>query len=264
MRSIFSTDARDLLDDLATRRALLAFDFDGTLAPIVADHQQARVRPRTRALLRVLSLLYPCAVVSGRARADVNARLGGIPLLAVVGNHGAEPGMGPVNRTRRETIVAWKRALQAELSLLPGVEIEDKQLSLAVHYRQVPARWPTRQLVMRAAAALEGARISPGHAVVNVAPSDAPQKGAAVAELLRRAGSRPVLYVGDDRTDEDAFRAPMLTAGVRVGRTGRSAASWYVPDQAGMDEFLSLLLAARTRLDGLGDRWEGLTRAVLG
>jgi hypothetical protein len=56
----------------------------------------------------------------------------------------------------------------------------------------------------------------------------------------------------------------MLTAGVRVGRTWRSAAGWYVPDQARVDDLLRVLLAARTRLDGRGERWEGMVRALTG
>lgn len=262
MRSIQSPEGRAVLDDLAARHALLAFDFDGTLAPIVADREAARVRPETLALLRVLAILYPCAIVSGRARADVAARVSRIPFIAVIGNHGAEAGYGPVDRTARAELVTWKRRLQSELSFVPGLEVEDKGFSLTVHYRQVPS-WPAaRHLSLRAAASLEGARVSGGHAVVHVAPADAPDKGRAIGELLRRIGSRPVLYVGDDRSDEEVFRSPRVEVGVRVGRTARSAARWYLPAQASIDELLRALLVARTRRDGRGDRWEGLARAL--
>jgi trehalose 6-phosphate phosphatase len=262
MRSILSPEGRDVLDELAARQALLAFDFDGTLAPIVADRDAARVRPETLAFLRVLAILYPCAIISGRARADVAARVSRIPLIAVIGNHGAEAGFGPVDRSGREEIVAWKRRLKAELSYVPGIDVEDKGYSLAVHFRQVPS-WPAaRHLSLRAASALEGARVSGGHAVVHVTPAGAPDKGTAIGDLLRRIGSRSVLYVGDDRTDEKVFRSPLVDVGVRVGRTARSAARWYLPAQAAIDELLGALLAARTRRDGRGDRWEGLARTV--
>jgi trehalose 6-phosphate phosphatase len=264
MRSILSQEARSVLEDLASRHALLAFDFDGTLAPIVPDRDSAQLRPETRRLLRALALLHPCAVISGRARVDVSARLRGIPLFAIVGNHGAEAGRGPLDRTRREQIVDWKRTLKHDLSLVPGIDVEDKGFSLAVHYRHVPAPAAARHLVLRSAAALDGARVSRGHAVVNVAPCDAPDKGTALLDLVRRAGARPVLYVGDDRTDEYVFGSTCIHVGVRVGRTARSAARWYLAAQPALDDLLRALLAARSRLDGLDGRWEGLARAVEG
>jgi trehalose 6-phosphate phosphatase len=262
MRAILSKDARSTLDELAERRALLAFDFDGTLAPIVGDRDAAGMRPETRGLLRALSLLYPCSVISGRARADVAARVASAPLFAVVGNHGAEAGHGPLDRSRRALVLSWVRRLRRELGDVEGVDVEDKIFSIAVHYRRAPVRAAARHLVAEAAAALEGARVFGGHAVLNVVPREAPDKGSALQELLRRTGPRPVLYVGDDRTDEDVFRSPLVTVGVRVGRTARSAAAWYVPRQASVDGLLHALLAARTRRDGLGDRAAGLVRAV--
>jgi trehalose 6-phosphate phosphatase len=260
MNPILSPDGRFVLDELAARHALLAFDFDGTLAPLVADRDAAQLPGPTRRMLRALSLLYPCAVVSGRARADVAARLDRIPLFAVVGNHGAEAGFGRVSRTPRARVLSWLRILKKDLSLVPGIDLEDKGLSIAVHYRHVPARSAARALVTAVASSLEGARVLAGHAVVNVVPAEAPDKKAALKELLRRAGRRPVLYVGDDRTDEEVLG--WADVGVRVGRTARSAARWYLGAQAAMDDLLRGLLAARTRLDGLGDRADRLALAV--
>jgi trehalose 6-phosphate phosphatase len=260
MNCILSADGLGAVHALATGHALLAFDFDGTLAPIVANRAAASVATGTRRLLRALSLLYPCAVVSGRARADVAARVDRIPLFAVVGNHGAEAGFGRVDRTRRARVLSWTRILKHDLSLVPGIDVEDKGHSVAVHYRHVPARAAARALVMSVASSLEGARVCRGHAVVNVIPSEAPDKGAALRELVRRAGRRPVLYVGDDRTDEDVFRS--VEVSVRVGRTARSAARWYLSAQGAIDDLLRALLAARTRYDGLGDRADRLALAV--
>ena len=262
MTPILSPAAVSVLGELARSRALLAFDFDGTLAPIVADRETAHPSAETRHLLRAVSLLYPCAVISGRARADVAARVAGIPLFAVVGNHGSEAGQGPVSRTNRVQVMAWRAALERALGDRPGIDIEDKRFSIAVHYRNVRSRGPARRSVLRAAAGLPGARVFGGHAVVNVAPCAAPDKESALRDLLRRVGARPVLYVGDDCTDEDVFCSSVISVGVRVGRTGRSSARWYLPRQADIDALLRALLAARTRADGLGDRGEGLVRAV--
>jgi trehalose 6-phosphate phosphatase len=180
----------------------------------------------------------------------------------VVGNHGAEAGHSPIDRTCRTRLAGWRRFLQRELSLVPGIDVEDKGLSIAVHYRQVPCRAAGRHLVLRAAGALEGARVLSGHAVVNVLDAGAPDKGTALEAVVRRAGPRPVLYVGDDRTDEHVFCSSHVEVAVRVGRTSRSAAPWYLSGQQAVDDLLALLLAARSRLDGLGDRSEGLARAV--
>jgi trehalose 6-phosphate phosphatase len=262
MRSILAQEARSELDRLATSCALLVFDFDGTLAPIVERPADACLRPRTRDLLRAVAVLYPCAVVSGRARADVAQRLRDVPLVAIVGNHGAEAGHGPVDRTRRARVVAWKALLLDAIGGEPGIEVEDKRFSLAVHYRHAPSRADARRRVIAATHRLEGARAFAGRAVVNVVPLDAPDKAAAVEEIRRRVGAARVLYVGDDTTDEDVFRDPRIEVAVRVGRTARSAARYYVAGQHAVDDLLCALLQARIRRDGAGARWEGLVRAV--
>lgn len=261
MKAILS-EAPGVLDELARDRALLVFDFDGTLAPIVERPADAAMRDDTRALLRVAALLYPCAVVSGRSRADLAPRLEGIPLLAFVGNHGAEAGFGPVDRSPRPVVAAWSEHLAAVLGGAPGIEIEDKGLSIAIHYRRAPDREGAERRVRAAADALEGVRVFGGHAVVNVAPSGAPGKGAAVAQLLARIGPRKVLYVGDDVTDEDAFASASVAVAVRVGRAEGSAARFYLPAQADVDGLLRALVSARRMVDGGGDRIDGLVRAA--
>lgn len=262
MRPILAPQHGWVLEGIARERALLAFDFDGTLAPIVPDRGAAALAPETRRLLRALAVLHPCAVISGRARDDVKRRLAGIPLAAVIGNHGAEAGRGPLDRTRRARVVSWKRALARAVDGHAGVEVEDKGFSVAVHYRHAPARAAARHLVLRAAGALEGARVFGGHAVVNVVPIGAPDKGAALEELVAQRAPPLVVYVGDDRTDEEAFHSPVVDVAIRVGRTARSSARWFVPGQGAIDALLRALINARTRSDGLGDRCDGLVRAA--
>jgi trehalose 6-phosphate phosphatase len=264
MKPILGPEAGEVFKELARKRALLAFDFDGTLAPIVADRAKAQMRPDTRQLLRAAALLYPCAVISGRARADVAARLEGIPLLAVVGNHGAEAGRGPLDRSRRAKLETWKAALSEELRGVKGVDIEDKRFSLALHYRQAASRADARRKIMRVVRELQGARVFGGHAVVNVAPSESPDKAAALEELLQRTGRRRALYIGDDRTDEDVFRRPDVAVSIRVGRTARSEAAWFVPSQAAVDDLLRKLIEARARLDGMPTSSADLLKALAG
>jgi len=88
MESIFAAGA---LEALAASDALLAFDFDGTLAPIVADPALAAMRPATRHLLAQAAQLYPCAVISGRPEEDVPRLLGGVTVWYVIGNRALQP-----------------------------------------------------------------------------------------------------------------------------------------------------------------------------
>ncbi|HET8538852.1 MAG TPA: trehalose-phosphatase [Anaeromyxobacter sp.] len=262
MIDVLSDEARPVLDDVARRRMLLAFDFDGTLAPLVDDRDAAGMPDSTRRLLRLVSILYPCAVVSGRSRRDLVRRLDGVPLLAVVGNHGAEAGHGPVDGTVRDLVIGWREAARAALAGVAGVEIEDKGLSLAIHYRRARAREDAARAVAAAARALPGARVFGGHEVVNVVPPDLHDKGLAVAGLVARLSRGEALYVGDDVTDEDAFASPAVAVGIRVGASPSSAAGYFVPSQERVDDLLRALLRARRRLEGLDDRVDALERML--
>ncbi len=262
MKNILSGEGRTVLDSVARERTLLAFDFDGTLAPLCEDPAAARMRDSTRTLLRLVSLLYPCAVISGRSRADVAPRLEGIPLVAIVGNHGAEAGSGPVDRSVRNVVATWREAARSRLRDVDGVDVEDKGLSLAIHYRRAPSPASAEEAVNGAVKTLAGACVFPGHAVVTVVPPDRHDKGLALSCVLSRIGRKRALYVGDDTTDEDAFRSEAVEVAVRVGASALSAAGYFVPPQADVDDLLRALVRARRRLDGLDDRIDVLERML--
>jgi trehalose 6-phosphate phosphatase len=252
-----------LLEEVARTRTLLAFDFDGTLAPIVDDRNRAEMRPETHALLRVAGLLYPCAVVSGRMRSDLVERLRGLPLVAAIGCHGAEPGFGPLDPLLQRRVAAWRPALEKALIGSPEIEVEDKRFSIALHFRRARSPGSAGRDALAAARSLPGAIVFPGHAVVNVVPREAPTKGDAVATLCRRLGIRPAVYVGDDGTDEWAFRSSVVGVAIRIGASADSSAACCLADQSQIDDLLRALIAARLRQDGRGERIEGLIRAVV-
>ena len=85
MRYLLSPAARPVLEQLARERTLCGFDFDGTLSPIVEHPSEAGIREQTRILLRQVAALYPCVIVSGRARADLLRRLAGIKVERAIG-----------------------------------------------------------------------------------------------------------------------------------------------------------------------------------
>lgn len=243
MKYLLSKSSSAILERLARQRTLCAFDFDGTLSSIVDHPDLAGLRTRTECLLQELAALYPCIVVSGRTRADVLAKLRGIPLARVIGNHGAETG---VTRRSLAHIEQWKEILAAELALLPGLWIEDKGFSLAVHYRHSPRKPQTRRMILKAAEKLRHVRVVGGKLVVNLVEEHAPHKGDAVAAERLRLGCDWVLYVGDDDNDEDAFALDGNLVSVRVGKKQHTRAQYYLRAQSEIDALLEKLVLLRT------------------
>ncbi len=243
MHYLLSRASRAILTQLAHEDALCAFDFDGTLSPIVERPEQAGMRARTRRLLIRLAALYPCIIVSGRARADVLSKLGAVKVARVIGNHGAET--EAATRGSRRLVGRWKAALGRELGTIPGLWMEDKGVSMAVHYRQSPHRAQVLRQVLAAAGKLPEVRVFGGKQVVNLVPVGAPHKGDAVAAERARLGCQWVLYVGDDDNDEDAFALAGQVVPVRIGRKQRSHARYYLRSQAEIDDLLDLLVRLR-------------------
>ena len=248
MNRLCSGPGNELLAQLAAAQLLVAFDFDGTLAPIVEDRHDAKMRASTRRFLRVVCHLYPCAVISGRSRQDVAARLEGCPVRWIIGNHGIEPW---ANMQVFARAVSTARAtLEQRLGDRQGIDIEDKQYSLAIHYRRARKKKEARRAIEAAVATLPTPmRAVPGKLVVNVLPEKAPNKGDALLELRDAAKLDTAIYLGDDVTDEDVFALdePGRITTVRVGRTKFSAARYYLRDQLEMDRFLRTLIDLRPR-----------------
>ena len=257
MRSILAPAHHDLLCDFAWSNVLLAFDFDGTLAPIVAEPARAALGSRTRRLLREVSALYPVVVISGRSQADAIRRLRGVGVFRVVGNHGIEPWQD--GSRHGEQVKKWLPVLAARVGPLPGVVIENKYYSVAIHIRRARRKSAARATIRKAAAALGNVRIIGGKDVVNVLPLGAPHKGMALERERELLHCETAIYVGDDETDEDVFSLgePGKLLTIRVGRSRYSRAEYYVRDQSRVDELLRLLRDLRSRGEdssGRGDR----------
>jgi trehalose 6-phosphate phosphatase len=247
VRRLLAPENQSVLADLARANTLLAFDFDGTLAPIVGQRDLATLRPETERLLTRLCACYPCAIITGRSRADVLARLGGAVIKYTVGNHGLESAGGA--GLFGDTISSVRALLAAALAEHAGLDLEDKQYSLAVHYRDSPVKRRARAAIHRSVAALPFAtRLVPGKLVLNVLPSGAPHKGQALLELREREGAQMALYVGDDVTDEDVFalEQPGRLVSARVGRSKNSAARYFLRDQREIDTLLARLIELRS------------------
>jgi trehalose 6-phosphate phosphatase len=245
MRDILSRSGRETLQQFSWSNVLLAFDYDGTLAPIVRDPNRAAMRATTRRLLTEVATRYPCIVVSGRARSDTRRWLHGIRLRQVVGNHGIEPWRA--TRPLMNEVERWGPLLTRRLAELKGVSIENKTFSVAVHYRRSREKKKALAAILEAAAALGSVRLIGGKQVVNILPRDAPHKGMALERERERLRHDTAIYVGDDETDEDVFALdqPGRLLTIRVGSKGSSQASHFLRNQAAVDKFLEALLSFR-------------------
>lgn len=245
MKHILARANLDVLRQFASSRVLLAFDFDGTLAPIVSDPARAAMRTTTRALLRAVARRFPCAVISGRARPDVLRKLRGVPAVEIIGNHGIEPWQASPRGL--PVVQRWQKALAQRLGHLPGVHTEDKGYTITVHYRQSRQKKLVRAAISGAVSALGDVRLIPGKQAVNILPSGAPNKGLALERARARYHCDTAVYVGDDDTDEDVFalKQPDRLLTVRIGRKAESSASYFLRDQAEIDQLLRAILNNR-------------------
>jgi trehalose 6-phosphate phosphatase len=247
MRSILAPLNRPVLEQFAFSNVVVAFDYDGTLAPIVDAPEKAAMRPRTELLLKRLAELYPCIVISGRAESDTRARLRGIRLRSVIGNHGVEAWKG-MNGFASE-VRRWRPLLDRQLAGHPGVTIEDKTYSIAIHYRRSRAKRRVRAAALRAASLLGAVRIVGGKQVINLLPRNAPHKGDALERERKRLGCDTAIYVGDDETDEDVLGLdqPGRLLTIRVGAKRTSRADFCVRDQRQIDRLIATLVEGRRR-----------------
>ena len=247
MRHILATRQRPLLRQFAASNVILAFDYDGTLAPIHSEPARARLRPATERLLAALAQQYPCIVISGRGRADLETLVGHVAFRQIVGNHGLEPSLGRPVYARR--VRAWRRHLESRLPKRPGLVLEAKTYSLAIHYRRVRRKREAIAEIESAVSELRGVRNLGGIEAFNLVPAGAPDKGSALQRAVRRFRCERAIFVGDETTDEDAFRSgsPDRLLSIRIGAAGPSAARYYLRAQSEIDALLRRLIELRRR-----------------
>lgn len=239
MRHLFCAAGEQAIVRLMQRPVLLAFDVDGTLAPIVARPDDAQVPTGIARRLAALSQRCPVAVITGRSIADVRPRLGFEPAY-VIGNHGAE---GLDHGVQAPGLSMLLERLQAHAAALhaAGVQFEDKGLSLALHYRLARDREAALRAISELLTELPADLHSfGGKCVLNIVARHAPDKGDAALALLRASGCEALLFVGDDVNDEAVFERALpgwLT--VRIGRAqGHSRAMFFLDSTAEMSSLL--------------------------
>jgi trehalose 6-phosphate phosphatase len=253
--------ALEHVEEIAGRgdRSLAIFlDYDGTLTPIVSRPDQAVLMDSTRAILRALAAKMRVAILSGRELKDVRKRVA-IDGIVYAGSHGFDIA-GPRGLRRQEAtqflpvLDAAEKELHEKLAGMAGALIERKCFSIATHYRNVNETEVHRieGAVSEVAARHRKLRRIDGKKVYELLPNIDWDKGKAVLWLLETLGLegakvRPI-YIGDDRTDEDAFRAlEQRGAGILESEEPRPTASSYsLRDPSEVERFLGKLVVKVT------------------
>jgi len=251
-------------ESLKDKYILLFLDYDGTLAPIVGVPQEADAGEEMKQLLKGLSQTPHCqvAIVTGRALSDIKARVG-LENIIYVANHGFEISGAsvqlenttfPTCRIIFDHIIA---ELQKHSSALPGLLIEDKGVTLSIHYRLVEKEKQAgveKEIlkVTHPYQKLKEISLRKGKKVCEIRPPTDWDKGKAVQWLLKEHRvalhnkTAIALYIGDDETDEDAFTALHDQAiTIRVGRLRGSKAQYYLDNVDQVRELLAIIFSLK-------------------
>ncbi|GAB2641260.1 trehalose-phosphatase [Gordonia jinhuaensis] len=251
--------ARELPGDLVAAlrtaaslpRLLVASDFDGCISPIVAHPADARPIPASIDALESLAAMTSttAAIISGRALADLRELSGSPTGVHLVGSHGSEFDTGFALAITDDDTALLSRIVD-ELNTIAadyeGVTVESKPVSAALHVRNAsPADGQAAlERVRTGAATWDGVQSTEGKAVIELAVIDT-DKGVAIHTLREQSGADAVVYLGDDVTDEKAFR--VLTGndvGIKVG-DGETDAGYRIGDPDDVATTLTTIAALR-------------------
>lgn len=249
MKYIFDK-IRAVNDLLGKKKVLLMLDYDGTVVPIAKTPSQAILSASSRKIFEKTAKnpRIKLAFISGRSLSEIK-KMAGINGIFYAGNHGLE-----IEGPRTRFVHGKAHELSADLRTVfehlskklcgyKGVLIEDKNLSISIHFRLASAADEKNIKAEVKAAVDQGKfRLSGGKKVLEIRPKEKWDKGNAANFLADKFKSFFPVYIGDDRTDEDAFSA-LKNKGLTifVGRPGKSAAHYFVKDHKEVMRFLKTI-----------------------
>lgn len=212
-------DARKYMNDMLAmwreKSMGLFFDLDGTLAPIAPRPDAVAITPAIRQILSEIASHASVTILTGRSVSDAQQIIG-LSNVTYAGNHGIEwfdKGVHyllPEAQTYEKQMKALYSVLQRDLVDLTGVAVEDKGVSVSVHYRLAPIPHQAREAVISAIAHVpesKGLKIREGKMIIEVRPPIDADKGTALTWMINNRKLRSALVLGDDLTDVDAFTA---------------------------------------------------------
>ncbi|NQT30556.1 MAG: trehalose-phosphatase [Candidatus Saganbacteria bacterium] len=236
---------------------LLFLDYDGTLTPIVKKPRLAKLSKKQKSALKKLAKApnVIMAIVSGRKLSDLKRKVG-ISGIYYAGNHGFEISgpkthlLHPKALAAKPVLRKIKKELAAKLKGIKGAWVEDKQLTLSLHFRQVKEKDFIKlksifDQVVTPYLKRGKVRTTSGKKVFEIRPNVDWNKGKAVLWFMQKLAKTKYvvpIYIGDDTTDEDAFAAlKNLGITIRVGKTPKTHAQKFVANVAEVYKFLEQL-----------------------
>jgi trehalose 6-phosphate phosphatase len=254
------------------RQILLFLDYDGTLAPIAARPKTAVLSPESREVLGQISRkdIFRLAIISGRSLHDIKMLIG-LENITYAGNHGLEiecpphycrgrspkttTFVHPIARQFKPSVNRLERKLKETLAGIDGLLIENKGLTLSLHYRLARGTTPgTIEELLRGAIENQGItgklQVTEGKKVFEVKPLVDWNKGKAVEwlmEIYGTPGDFPI-FAGDDVTDEDGFQVMHRSGGISIfigNASPSSTADYYLDSPEQLRHWLHKLLRER-------------------
>lgn len=240
MESILTPQNLKVLESFSIVKTLYAFDYDGTLAAITDNPDEARMSPEVAEMLARLNAISPVAIITGRSVDDLRKLLPFEPAF-IIGNHGIE---GAQLEFELEPIKALCHVWKKTITDLPkGAWLEDKTYSLTIHYKNSGPE------IFKLIKDLPGSSIIEGKRTFNILPVTGVNKGQALDILMRRNKLHFGFYVGDDKTDETVFaykHSRLLT--VKVGNDPESYAKYFIESQNDIKDLLTAILSFQKKL----------------
>lgn len=250
MIDVFSPKGQKVLKRWPIKDSILAFDYDGTLVPIVRDPMNALLSKKTRKLLQELEKHNEVAIITGRSKREIKYFTHDLK-VTLVGNHGLEsPAGSPKKLKRAETAVrSWKKDLLKLKAKVPGLFVENKKYSVSLHYRETKDHENAEKKILKCTENLSPRpRVVLGKLIINLVPKGSPDKGKALLKLLKKRKKKFAIFVGDDVTDEDVFRMRKKNIlGIRVDHSKKTKAKFYTKNQKQVDSLLVHFLGRRKK-----------------
>jgi trehalose-phosphatase len=265
MPPVYLFKCKNLSDLIKPERKIALFlDFDGTLVPIQKDPAQCFLTPEIKKQLRSLANSESCyvSILSGRQLSDIRKRVD-ISSIYYGGNHGIDISGPDLRYTHpkaiptRPVLLRIKHLLEKEVTGIDGAWLEDKKFTLTLHFRSVKKEdilSVKKAFYKTVARFIEGGKgglsnkklliVIKGKKVLELAPNISWDKGSAALWIFKKLKDRflPV-YIGDDKTDETAFRE-FLNKGIaiRIGGSKKTYAKYYLKGYQEVSRLLQLLL----------------------